>query len=144
MKLLAQSSYWVLNKDITRALGSLEASLVLSLLCDMHTMHPEKEMVFCKQSYIEQETGLSYHRIGKAMDLLESKHLIYRERETQTLQPKMLYRVLEDNVLNLYRSKDLTSIGEKTKGRINNISYKEIPKKEYMGMGLIWDNIINE
>ncbi len=105
MKLLAQSSYWVMNKDITRALGSLEASLILSLLCDMHTMHPEEDMVFCKQSYIEKETGLSYHRIGKAIELLESRNLIYRERETQTLQPKMLYKVLEDNVLELYRLK---------------------------------------
>jgi len=139
MKLLAQSSYWVLNKDITRALNSLEASLILSLLCDMHSMHPDKLMVFCRQSYLKQETGLSYHRIGKAMDLLQSKNLIYREREVNTLQPKMMYKVLEDNIVDLYRLKVSTSIGENNGGHNNNILYKEntIERNNY------WDNINN-
>jgi len=148
MKLLAQSSYWVLNKHITRALNSLEASLVLSLLCDMHVMHPKKDMVFCKQSYIEKETGLSYHRIGKAIELLETKNLIYRERETQTLQPKMLYKVLKDNVMELYTSKDLTSIGGKSKGHINNIPKKEYIVEEEYNVNVsnveLWDKLMNE
>ena len=115
----------------------------------MHDMHPDRDMIWLRQEDIEEATGLSYYKIGKAIDLLESKNLIYRERETQTLQPKMLYRVLEENVVellrsknltsigeqdkvvNLYRSKNLTSIGGKSEGHNNNnSSNNNITKKE--------------
>jgi hypothetical protein len=120
MKLLAQGSWWTLNKTVTKYLGSIEASLVLTLLCDMHEMHPDRDMVWLRQEDIEEVTGLSYYKISKAMDLLESKNLIYRERETQTVQPKMLYRVLEGNIVDLLRLKNSTYTPAESEGHNNN------------------------
>lgn len=131
-KLLSQSAFWILNKEITRFLDSLEASLILSLLCDMHMMHPDKEMVFLRQEDIEKETGLSYHKTSKAMDLLESKGLIFRVRESGTIQPKMMYRVIEDKLTEVYRLNSSTSISQKDGGHNNNniINNKDIKNKE--------------
>ena len=119
MKLLAQGSWWTLNKTMTLYLGSLEASLLLTMLCDMHDMHPEEEMVWLRQKDIQEATGLSYYQISKAMDLLEKKNLIYRVRESETLQPKLLYKVFEDKVVDILRSKNLTSKGENSGGHNN-------------------------
>lgn len=143
-KLLAQSSYWILNKEVTRYLDSLEASLILSLLCDMHVMHPDRDMVYLRQEDIEKETGLSYHRTSKAMELLESKDLIFRVRESGTVQPKMMYRVIEDKLTEIYRLNSSTSKGQKDGGQINNniINNKPIKNKDIKNKGMDY-NISN-
>jgi predicted transcriptional regulator len=138
-KLLAQRNWWTLNKEITRHLGSLEASLILTMLCDKHDIHPEKEMIFLRIKEIEDETGMTYHRINKALTLLETSGFIFKQKEKK-LNPVMMYKVFEDKIVDLLRLNNSTSCGEES-GTHNKKAYTGIRNKEKKGIGI---NNMNE
>ena len=98
-KLLAKSAFWVVNKNIAKAVGSNDAALLLSELLDLHLQHPNDEMVFCQQSRLMENCNLSITGLRNSMKILFDLNLVYIEK--RGVPAKNYYKVLENNVEHL-------------------------------------------
>jgi hypothetical protein len=100
--LLAQSSWWTLNKAITILLG-FDASLLLSDLVAKEEYFRIKDQLdedgffFNLRKDIKYDTGLSEQRQIKALDVLKDKNLISTVRKG--VPPKLYYKSNPDKIM---------------------------------------------
>ena len=151
-KLLAQSAFWVVNKHLAKALGSNDAAIVVAHLLDVHQMHPDKELVFCRQKDFMEYCNLSEYTLRKVLNMLEEKNIIYREREKGTMQPVVMYKVQEQEVVRLLglenASKEINRLDNESKQtrihvslhadstpRNNNILQEELTTNKNISLG---------
>lgn len=95
--ILAQSSWWTLNKALTIFLG-FDASLLLSDLSSkqdyfrINNKLDEDGFFFNLKKDIKFDTTLSEQRQDKAMDIL-TKHKLVDVIRKKSIPPKLFYRV---------------------------------------------------
>lgn len=98
-KLLAQSSFWTLNKHIAKKLGSNDAALLLAELSDIHDQHPDKEVVFRSQEKLMESCNLTVTGLRNAMKILFDAGLVGIEKIG--LPATNHYKVYDDKVLEI-------------------------------------------
>lgn len=79
--ILLQSSYWILNKSVTKELG-IDASLLLTELISKHNYFSdigildEEGFFFSNRDELEKSTTLSLFRQNKALGILKKLKII--------------------------------------------------------------------
>ena len=131
-KLIAQSSFIVVNKDLIRIFGT-DAALLLGHLCSLQDYF--KDWFYQTYEQIEEETGIKVYSARKAVVLLTEAGVVKTERKGL---PCRTYYTIDDaaleNIMDLTEESAMTSRA-KTIGqgpmKTNDINkIKEIDKKE--------------
>ena len=111
-KLLAQSAFWILNKNVAKALKSNDAALLLAELLDLHVQHPDEDMVFCQQERLMENCNLTITGLRNAMKLLFDAGVVYIEK--RGVPAKNYYKVLDEKVNELLSSGTLSTSDQPT------------------------------
>lgn len=98
-KLLAQSSYLILNRMVARKLKSNDAALLLAELAAIHDQHPENEFVFRKQDVLMESCNLTLYSLRNCVKLLKEKEIL--EIRRYGTPPMNWYRVNEQKMYDL-------------------------------------------
>ena len=107
-KLLSQSSYWVINKDLAKKLGFKE-TLLLTHLIECADMLDQP--FYQQRDRILKTLGMSEYHYKKCVKTLKEYNLI--ETEVRGIPPKNYWTINEGNLLSLIGS-NTTDIRENT------------------------------
>lgn len=133
-QLLMSSNYYVLNKQIIKALG-IESTFLLTALIEASDGLADENGWFYKTApSLEEETGLSKHKQSNIIDELIRLEIL--EQENKGMPMKRFFRInfkkIEELVFKSKESKDLTACSEKIEHN-----------KEYIINNLDNNNLIN-
>lgn len=102
-KLLSQSSYWIINKDLTRELG-LETSLLLTYLIDCADML--NQPFYRQKEKIMKDIGITDHSWRLSMKLLQERNILIVEKKGNPA--RNYYTIVEGELLKIFNNR-LTS-----------------------------------
>ena len=128
-QLLMSSSYFVLNKQIVKAIG-IEAGFLLTTLIEASDGLANDEGWFYKTSpSLEEETGLSNHKQSKIIDELTKLGIL--EQENKGMPMKRYFRINFNKIEELvFKTHDLknsnASIKENEKQGFKNFESKDL------------------
>ena len=127
-QLLMSSSYFVLNKQIVKAMG-IEAGFLLTTLIEASDGLANEEGWFYKTSpSLEEETGLSNHKQSKIIEELTKLGII--EQENKGMPMKRYFKINFQKIEELIFKKDLknsnASIKENEKQGFKNFESKNL------------------
>ena len=127
-QLLMSSSYFVLNKQIVKAIG-IEAGFLLTTLIEASDGLANDDGWFYKTSpSLEEETGLSNHKQSKIIEELTKLGIL--EQENKGMPMKRYFRINFQKIEELVFKKDLknsnTSIKENEKQGFKNFESKDL------------------
>ena len=127
-QLLMSSSYFVLNKQIVKAIG-IEAGFLLTTLIDASDGLANEDGWFYKTSpSLEEETGLSNHKQSKIIEELTKLGIL--EQENKGMPMKRYFRINFQKIEELVFKKDLknsnASIKENEKQGFKNFESKDL------------------
>lgn len=127
-QLLMSSSYFVLNKQIVKAIG-IEAGFLLTTLIEASDGLANEDGWFYKTSLsLEEETGLSNHKQSKIIEELTKLGIL--EQENKGMPMKRYFRINFQKIEELVFKKDLknsnTSIKENEKQGFKNFESKDL------------------
>ena len=105
ISLISTSSFIVVNKTLCRNIGMEEAALI-GLFCSLQEYH--KGQFYKTHEVLSEETGLSVHKIKKAIKNLEDKKLIITK--LQGIPCKKHYLIDEKELLIALNQKDDISL----------------------------------
>lgn len=125
-QLLMSSSYFVLNKQIVKAIG-IESGFLLTTLIEASDGLANEDGWFYKTSpSLEEETGLSNHKQSKIIEELTKLGIL--EQENKGMPMKRYFRINFQKIEELVFKKDLknsnTSIKENEKQGFKNFESK--------------------
>lgn len=127
-QLLMSSSYFVLNKQIIKAIG-IEAGFLLTTLIEASDGLANEDGWFYKTApSLEEETGLSNHKQSKIIEELTKLGIL--EQENKGMPMKRYFRINFQKIEELVFKKDLknsnTSIKENEKQGFKNFESKDL------------------
>ena len=127
-QLLMSSSYFVLNKQIVKAIG-IESGFLLTTLIEASDGLANDDGWFYKTSpSLEEETGLSNHKQSKIIEELTKLGIL--EQENKGMPMKRYFRINFQKIEELVFKKDLknsnTSIKENEKQGFKNFESKDL------------------
>ena len=127
-QLLMSSSYFVLNKQIVKAIG-IEAGFLLTTLIEASDGLANEDGWFYKTApSLEEETGLSNHKQSKIIEELTKLGIL--EQENKGMPMKRYFRINFQKIEELVFKKDLknsnTSIKENEKQGFKNFESKDL------------------
>lgn len=127
-QLLMSSSYFVLNKQIVKAIG-IEAGFLLTTLIEASDGLANEDGWFYKTSpSLEEETGLSNHKQSKIIEELTKLGIL--EQENKGMPMKRYFRINFQKIEELVFKKDLknsnASIKENEKQGFKNFESKDL------------------
>ena len=127
-QLLMSSSYFVLNKQIVKAIG-IEAGFLLTTLIEASDGLANDEGWFYKTApSLEEETGLSNHKQSKIIEELTKLGIL--EQENKGMPMKRYFRINFNKIEELVFKKDLknsnASIKENEKQGFKNFESKDL------------------
>lgn len=128
-QLLMSSSYFVLNKQIVKAIG-IEAGFLLTTLIEASDGLANEDGWFYKTSpSLEEETGLSNHKQSKIIEELTKLGIL--EQENKGMPMKRYFRINFNKIEELvFKTQDLknsnASIKENEKQGFKNFEYKDL------------------
>ena len=127
-QLLMSSSYFVLNKQIVKAIG-IEAGFLLTTLIEASDGLANDDGWFYKTSpSLEEETGLSNHKQSKIIEELTKLGIL--EQENKGMPMKRYFRINFQKIEELVFKKDLknsnASIKENEKQGFKNFESKDL------------------
>ena len=128
-QLLMSSSYFVLNKQIVKAIG-IEAGFLLTILIEASDGLANEDGWFYKTSpSLEEETGLSNHKQSKIIE--ELTKLCILEQENKGMPMKRYFRINFNKIEELvFKTQDLknsnASIKENEKQGFKNFKCKDL------------------
>ena len=127
-QLLMSSSYFVLNKQIVKAIG-IEAGFLLTTLIEASDGLANEDGWFYKTSpSLEEETGLSNHKQSKIIEELTKLGIL--EQENKGMPMKRYFRINFQKIEELVFKKDLKnlkpSIKENEKQGFKNFESKDL------------------
>jgi phage conserved hypothetical protein, C-terminal domain len=102
-KILSQSAFWIVNKEIARLVG-IEPAVLLSDLIDKQTYFSNRNELdsegyfFNTVEFIELATSLNYHAQKKALKVLSEHGFI--EEKLKGIPAKLHFKVVEYKILN--------------------------------------------
>ena len=109
--ILSQSSWWVINKAVTKSIG-IDASLILSDLMSKHEyflnrgMIDEQGFFFNTRDNIENDTTIPIYRQNKAIEILKQYGLV--EITNKGIPPKTRFKLNFKNIDKLIDSLHFT------------------------------------
>lgn len=124
-KLLSNTAYWVINKELAREIG-LEATLLLQHLIDLRENYfKEGTPFYQQQSRLSNELGISEYQVRLATKKLVEMEFVSVKREG--IPPKYHWTI---NDLNLYRFFNLTYKGEEIEPlKVKKVDHKHKEKQ---------------
>lgn len=127
-QLLMSSSYFVLNKQIVKAIG-IESGFLLTTLIEASDGLANEDGWFYKTApSLEEETGLSNHKQSKIIEELTKLGIL--EQENKGMPMKRYFRINFQKIEELVFKKDLknsnTSIKENEKQGFKNFESKDL------------------
>lgn len=127
-QLLMSSSYFVLNKQIVKAIG-IESGFLLTTLIEASDGLANEDGWFYKTApSLEEETGLSNHKQSKIIEELTKLGIL--EQENKGMPMKRYFRINFQKIEELVFKKDLknlkTSIKENEKQGFKNFECKDL------------------
>lgn len=127
-QLLMSSSYFVLNKQIVKAIG-IESGFLLTTLIEASDGLANEDGWFYKTSpSLEEETGLSNHKQSKIIEELTKLGIL--EQENKGMPMKRYFRINFQKIEELVFKKDLknlkSSIEENEKQGFKNFESKDL------------------
>lgn len=130
-KILWQSAFWMINKELAREIW-LESTLLLSDLIDKEEYFKEKNELdnewyfFNISDNLEKDLQLSYKIQLKCFKILETKDFIKIKRKW--IPAKKYFKINEDKILDFLYKKDKTSIDKKETTDMPKRKNKSSPK----------------
>jgi len=98
-KLLSQSSYWIINKDLTKELG-IETSMLLTHLIDCADMLDQP--FYQQKDRIMNMIGISERQWRKSMKILQDKDILIVEKKGNPA--KNYYTIVEESLLSILQN----------------------------------------
>lgn len=123
-KLLSQSSYWIINKELTSNLG-IETSLLLTHLIDCADMLDQP--FYQQKERIMKETGITDHQWRKSMKVLQDKGILLVEKKGNPA--KNYYTIVEGVLLDLFNYRLTSDVEINTTSDVEINSTKKVINK---------------
>lgn len=98
-RLLSQSSYWIINKDLTLELG-IETSLLLTHLIDCADML--NQPFYQQKEKIKETTGISERQWRKSMKILQDRNILTVVKRGNPA--KNYYTIVEETIVDIINS----------------------------------------
>ena len=136
-KLLAQSSFWTLNKIVARKLKSNDATLLLAELCDVHDQHPNKNYVFRKQEDLMESCNLTLYGLRNAVKLLSTEGLL--EVKRCGTPPLNRYKVDDEKVYELLTS-DFNSFKDTQQEDVDTVAISDENSSNEVPISIAYNN----
>lgn len=123
-KLLSQSSYWVVNKQLTSELG-IETSLLLTHLIDCADMLDQP--FYQQKQRIIKEIGITDHQWRKSMKILQDRGILLVEKKGNPA--RNYYTIVERFLLDLFNNRLTSDVEINTTSDVENNSTKKVINK---------------
>ena len=139
-QLLMSSSYFVLNKQIVKAIG-IEAGFLLTTLIEASDGLSNEDGWFYKTApSLEEETGLSNHKQSKIIDKLTKLGIL--EQENKGMPMKRYFRINFNKIEELVFKKDLKN-SKPSNEEIEKQGFKNFESKDSKNLNACIEKISN-
>jgi len=123
-KLLSQSSYWIVNKDLTKELG-IQSSLLLTHLIDCADMLDQP--FFQQRERIMESLGFTRYTFDKSLKKLISTDILFVEKKGNPA--KNYYTISESRILEILNYHPISRLENEPTSRLENEPTKKVINK---------------